>query len=202
MLTLLLKSHGLRKPIQLLRTINNKWTWFVPSSTSLANDSGVHYKNPCGDGGGPSGKAKHQISYKSYEPLVYTCHDAKNMKLNRPMSPHLTVYAPTLPAMTSIVQRITGLIVTAYAVLMAFGSLFLSNGVETYVSIIQSLDLSRPSIFVIKIILGAPFVYHYFNGVRFCMWNAGKWLDMKEVYSTARQSFIATAVVTALFALL
>ncbi|KPJ06594.1 hypothetical protein RR48_14333 [Papilio machaon] len=30
------------------------------------------------------------------------------MDLNRPMSPHLTIYAPTLPAMTSIAQRITG----------------------------------------------------------------------------------------------
>ncbi|XP_034839240.1 succinate dehydrogenase cytochrome b560 subunit, mitochondrial-like [Maniola hyperantus] len=201
MLILLWKSHGLRKDIQLLRRVNNKWPWFIPSSTPLASKSDA-YKNPCGDGSDRSGKAKHQISYKTYEPLVYTCHDAKNMKLNRPMSPHLTIYAPTLPAMTSIVQRVTGLIVTAYAVLMAFGSLFLSNGVETYVSIIQSLDLSRPSIFVIKMILGAPFVYHYFNGIRFCMWNAGKWLDMKEVYSTARTSFIATAVVTVLFTLL
>ncbi|CAH2217677.1 jg23959, partial [Pararge aegeria aegeria] len=81
--------------------------WFVPS-TSFIHGSSVN-KNSCGCGGSvPSAKAKHQIEYKSYQPLVYTCHDAKNMKLNRPMSPHLTIYAPTLPAMTSIVQRATG----------------------------------------------------------------------------------------------
>ncbi|XP_039763966.1 succinate dehydrogenase cytochrome b560 subunit, mitochondrial-like [Pararge aegeria] len=200
MLSLLLKSSFLRTDMQLLRTVNTN-CWFVPS-TSFIHGSSVN-KNSCGCGGSvPSAKAKHQIEYKSYQPLVYTCHDAKNMKLNRPMSPHLTIYAPTLPAMTSIVQRATGIVLVTYALLMAFGSLFLSNGVETYVLIIQSLDLSRPSIFLIKICLGAPFVYHYFNGIRFCMWNACKWLNIKEVYSTARMSFIATAVVTTLFALL
>lgn len=97
---------------------------------------------------------------------------------------------------------VSGIIITFYGLLLACGSLFLSNGVETYVSMIQSLDLSRPLIFIIKIILGAPFVYHYFNGIRFCMWNAGRWLDMKDVYATARKSFVATAVVTLIFALI
>lgn len=86
--------------------------------------------------------------------------------------------------------------------MLSGGSLFLSNGVETYVSMIQSLDLSRPLIFIIKLTFGAPFVYHYFNGIRFCMWNAGRWLAMKDVYETARKSFTATAVVTVLFAFL
>lgn len=35
-------------------------------------------------------------------------HDHKNMALKRPMSPHLDIYGPTLPAMTSIAQRATG----------------------------------------------------------------------------------------------
>lgn len=97
---------------------------------------------------------------------------------------------------------VSGIIITFYGLLLACGSLFLSNGVETYVSMIQSLDLSRPLIFIIKIILGVPFVYHYFNGIRFCMWNAGRWLEMKDVYATAKKSFVATAVVTLIFALI
>jgi succinate dehydrogenase/fumarate reductase cytochrome b subunit len=82
------------------------------------------------------------------------------------------------------------------------GTLFLSNGIDTYVSMIQSLDLSRPLLFIIKILLGAPFAYHYFCGIRFCAWNAGKWLDMKAVYSTARGSLVLAAATSLLFALM
>lgn len=61
----------------------------------------------CHKGGGGGG---HQIKYMPYVPLCDQDHDHKNMSLKRPMSPHLTVYAPTLPAMTSIAQRATGMI--------------------------------------------------------------------------------------------
>ncbi|CAH4038961.1 unnamed protein product [Pieris brassicae] len=71
---------------------------------------------PCGcspdkgksQGGGGS-KSKYQITYKPYQIPEYKPHDKKNMDLNRPMSPHVFIYAPTEPAMTSIVERITGL---------------------------------------------------------------------------------------------
>ncbi|CAK1588037.1 unnamed protein product [Parnassius mnemosyne] len=162
------------------------------------------FTSACGGqaGGGNTGGSKHSISYKPYVAPPDKPHDLKNMELKRPMSPHLTIYAPTLTAMTSIVQRITGVIVLSYALLLSAGTLFLSNGVETYVSVIQSLDLSRPSIVIIKILLGAPFVYHYFNGIRYCAWNAGKWLSLKEVYGTAKKSFVLTGIFTLLFAFL
>ncbi|XP_045458203.1 succinate dehydrogenase cytochrome b560 subunit, mitochondrial-like [Melitaea cinxia] len=172
----------------------------TPSSLSLTGRVNLSGKDSCGCGDSQGSGSK--IIFKTYVPPPKKTHDEKNMSLNRPMSPHLTIYAPTLPAMTSIVQRITGIIITFYGLLLACGSLFLSNGVETYVSMIQSLDLSRPLIFIIKIILGVPFVYHYFNGIRFCMWNAGRWLEMKDVYATAKKSFVATAVVTLIFALI
>ncbi|KPI92016.1 Succinate dehydrogenase cytochrome b560 subunit, mitochondrial [Papilio xuthus] len=163
--------------------------------TSFATD-------PCGKkGGGGGGGGKHTVTYKPYTPPQYKPHDKKNMDLNRPMSPHLTIYAPTLPAMTSIAQRITGVIVLSYAILVAFGSLFLPNGIDSYVSMIQSLDMGTFTIILLKMLLGAPFVYHYFNGIRYCAWNAGKWLELKDVYETARKSFILTAVFTVLFSL-
>ncbi|XP_059059918.1 succinate dehydrogenase cytochrome b560 subunit, mitochondrial-like [Achroia grisella] len=145
---------------------------------------------------------KHQVTYKPYVKPYYTDHDYKNMSLKRPMSPHLTIYAPTLPAMTSITQRITGAVTSLYALLVAGGTLFLSNGVESYVSAIQSLDLSSPSIFLIKLIMGAPFAYHYLCGIRFCAWNAGKWLAMKDVYATAQKCIILATIVTIFFAIL
>lgn len=95
-----------------------------------------------------------------------------------------------------------GVVALSYALLVASGALFLPNGVESYVSMIQSFDLSRASIFIIKVLLGAPFAFHYANGIRYCAWNAGKWLALKDVYATAQKAFIATGVLTVLFAFL
>lgn len=52
--------------------------------------------------------AGRQIVYKDYVKPAYEDHDHKNMRLKRPMSPHVLDYAPTLPSMTSIAERITG----------------------------------------------------------------------------------------------
>ncbi|XP_021195507.3 succinate dehydrogenase cytochrome b560 subunit, mitochondrial [Helicoverpa armigera] len=145
---------------------------------------------------------KHEIKYKPYVPPAFQDHDHKNMKLKRPMSPHVTMYAPTLPAMTSIAQRATGAIVTFYALGLAWGSLFLSNGIETYVSVIQSLNLGAMMVFILKILLGAPFAFHYFNAFRYVIWNTARWLDLKKVYETSKQSMAAAAVMTLLFAII
>ncbi|KAJ0183624.1 hypothetical protein K1T71_000047 [Dendrolimus kikuchii] len=151
---------------------------------------------------GSTWRNKHQITYKPYVQPCYKDHDHKNMSLNRPMSPHVTIYAPSMPSTTSIVQRISGAILTFYALCLSGGTLFLSNGIETYVSIIQSLDLSRFSILLIKFTFGAPFTFHYFNAYRYTLWNMGKMLKMKDVYSTSYKAIIAAAVLNVLFALL
>ncbi|XP_041987161.1 succinate dehydrogenase cytochrome b560 subunit, mitochondrial-like [Aricia agestis] len=140
--------------------------------------------------------SRHGVTYEQYKKPPPMSHDEKNMCLNRPMSPHVTIYAPTLPAMTSIVQRATGIMLYGYALLLAGGALFLPNGIETYVSMIQSLDLSENCILAARMLIAAPFMYHYFIGLRFIMWNAGKLLSMKQIYATAWVSILAAIIGT------
>ncbi|XP_063534668.1 succinate dehydrogenase cytochrome b560 subunit, mitochondrial-like [Cydia strobilella] len=140
-------------------------------------------------------------AYKPYQAPCHDDHDHKNMRLNRPMSPHLTIYAPTLPAMTSISQRITGAIVSFYTIILSGGALFLSNGIDSIVSMIQSLNLNSFFIFILKIFVGLPFAYHYFCGIRFCLFNMGKFMDKASVYKSAHQAIIAGGVLAVLFAL-
>ncbi|XP_013136552.1 PREDICTED: succinate dehydrogenase cytochrome b560 subunit, mitochondrial-like [Papilio polytes] len=197
MLSLLMKNcHG--PGLGLARILNKKCIFY--QTTPCLQQVTYFAMDACGKKG--AGGGKNTITYKPYTPPQYKPHDKKNMDLNRPMSPHLTIYAPTLPAMTSIAQRITGVVVLTYAIMVAFGSLFLPNGIDSYVSMIQSLNMGTFTIILLKMLLGAPFVYHYFNGIRYCAWNAGKWLALKDVYETAKKSFILTAVFTVLFSLL
>ncbi|XP_075990587.1 succinate dehydrogenase cytochrome b556 subunit-like [Anticarsia gemmatalis] len=144
----------------------------------------------------------HQITYTDYKKPCYEQHDYKNMKLKRPMSPHLTVYAPNIASMTSIGERISGVVVASYAVLLAFGALFLSNGVETYVSIIQSLNLGFFSTFILKLILGFPWSFHYCNGIRWTAFNSLRWLELPQVRASAMKAVQASIIMTVLFALI
>lgn len=96
----------------------------------------------------------------------------------------------------------SGAILSFYTLLLSGGSLFLTNGIDSYVSAIQSLDLSRPMIFLIKFLIGLPFSYHYFIGIRFAMWNAGKWLELKDAYASAKKAIVLGGVVAFLFAML
>lgn len=49
-----------------------------------------------------------KITYKQFETPKEEHHDIRNARLNRPMSPHLTIYAPQLTSMLSITHRAAG----------------------------------------------------------------------------------------------
>lgn len=102
----------------------------------------------------------------------------------------------------SLLNSVSGALLTAYALGLAWGALFLPNGALTYVSIIQSLNLGTFTIFILKLVLGAPFCFHYFNAMRYIAWNAGKFLDIKSVYDTSYKSMVAAAALTVFFALI
>ncbi|KAL1138723.1 hypothetical protein AAG570_008785 [Ranatra chinensis] len=99
------------------------------------------------------------------KPPEVMSHDVKNMKLNRPMSPHLSIYKPQLTSMMSISHRATGLIMIGYALVLA-GASFTSYDVPRLVSIINDMHISGGLMFVIKYLLAFPVAYHMMNGVR------------------------------------
>lgn len=54
---------------------------------------------------------------------VCESHDEKNLRLKRPMSPHLTVYKFQLPANMSITHRATGIVLATYAMTLGIGKI-------------------------------------------------------------------------------
>lgn len=51
-------------------------------------------------------------------------HDEKNMRLKRPMSPHLTIYEVQLTALLSITHRTTGIMLASYAMFLGLGKIY------------------------------------------------------------------------------
>ncbi|XP_055596092.1 succinate dehydrogenase cytochrome b560 subunit, mitochondrial [Uranotaenia lowii] len=122
-------------------------------------------------------------------------HDDRNARLNRPQSPHLTIYAPQLTSMLSITHRMTGMALAGYATLLGVGALALPHDATHYLTMLEGL--SAPSLMALKFTLAYPFAFHSVNGVRHLFWDLGKFLTIKEVYSTGYTMLLISGVVAA-----
>lgn len=69
---------------------------------------------------------------------VIESHDERNMRLKRPMSPHLTVYKFQITSILSISHRATGMILSGYAAVLGLSK----RGIT------QNIDFQLPLIIV------------------------------------------------------
>ncbi|XP_013192635.2 succinate dehydrogenase cytochrome b560 subunit, mitochondrial [Amyelois transitella] len=143
-----------------------------------------------------------KITYKPYAPPNEEHHDIRNERLKRPMSPHLTIYAPQLTSMLSITHRAAGMILSGYAGVLGIGALVLPNDISYYITIIEGLNLSPATLFLAKAMIAAPFAYHFANGCRHLYWDTAKGLTIKEVYTTGYAMLAASLVITVFLAAL
>ncbi|XP_044019166.1 succinate dehydrogenase cytochrome b560 subunit, mitochondrial-like [Aphidius gifuensis] len=127
----------------------------------------------------------------------------KNERLNRPMSPHLTIYKPQLTTILSITHRGTGIALSLYALGIGAAGLFIPGGM---LSMIQTIDVMCPPavfLFIGKYAIAWPALFHYFNGIRHLAWDLGQLLRIKQVYTTGWTviaiSTIATLALAAIF---
>jgi succinate dehydrogenase (ubiquinone) cytochrome b560 subunit len=130
-------------------------------------------------------------------PAIDETFDAKNERLNRPQSPHLTIYKPQLTSMLSITHRGTGMALTGYAAIFAGAALVCPDGANSIVSLIESMNLGVVGLSALKFSIAFPFAYHTVNGVRHLIWDLGKFLSIKEVYTTG-YAMLAVSTVLAL----
>ncbi|XP_022163683.1 succinate dehydrogenase cytochrome b560 subunit, mitochondrial-like [Myzus persicae] len=130
------------------------------------------------------------------EAILEETHDNKNARLNRPMSPHLTIYQPQLTTILSITHRATG--VALSGVTAGFGALFLITDLPSFVQFVHGLELPSAAIVSAKGLVAFPFFYHFCNGVRHLVWDAGKCLTIKQVYSTGYGVIAGSILLTVL----
>ena len=117
----------------------------------------------------------------------------------RPLSPHLQVYKPQLTSITSILHRITGIILSVGAVAMAWWLFAMAQG-EGYYDFVAAVFAS-PIGWLALLGWALCFYYHLLNGIRHLLWDTGYGLDLPTAYTTGKASLIGAAVLTVLTAL-
>ncbi|MBT4950640.1 MAG: succinate dehydrogenase, cytochrome b556 subunit [Pelagibacteraceae bacterium] len=118
------------------------------------------------------------------------------MSLNRPLSPHLSIYKKVLPAVFSIFHRFTGIGMSIGALLLSIWIILIALG-PNYFSIFQSIS----SYVIFKVFLffwTMAIFYHLFNGIRYLIWSYGKMMELGAVYKSA-YVVLALSILSTLF---
>lgn len=113
----------------------------------------------------------------------------------RPLSPHLSVYKFKYTLVTSIVNRFTGLALTAGFLVLLYWIMALFRGPQAYAN--AEVVLSHP---VFKVLFSALLFagsYHLIAGIRHLIWDTGRFMERRQ----SQQSAWAVGILSALLAL-
>ena len=129
-------------------------------------------------------------------PVNRTGVNSSGAKVERPVSPHVTIYSQPIPAVSSITNRVSGVLLS---VGMYGGGLYALMGSCDLPAAIHTFQSSAPALVpVVKAIVAWPLVYHTLAGVRHLYWDytaAGMDLAAVELSSKA---LIASSVLLAI----
>ena len=116
------------------------------------------------------------------------------VKNQRPISPHLQIYNPQITSVLSILHRILGVALSFGAVLLVYWLVAAAFGSGTYLQ----AQAFFASWFGQLILLGMSFslFYHFANGIRHLIWDAGIGFDMPILRATGILVIISSFVLT------
>ncbi|GAU87554.1 hypothetical protein RvY_00384 [Ramazzottius varieornatus] len=202
MLTLRVSSHfagALRVQSRQL-TIPLHTSSFASKDVKLATDrfSGKIKDQPDADQGIKFTQKEYRQSAGQGVPARGDDYFDKNLKLKRPLSPHISIYQPQLPWLMSITHRVSGVALSLGLSLASVGILLASHDFVHYVDVIRSMHLNPYLIMTVKFGAAWFFTYHYLNGVRHLFWDNGKGFKLPEVYRSG-YAVLALSLLTAAY---
>ncbi len=121
--------------------------------------------------------------------VAYTS-DGKAVR--RPLSPHLQIYTPQMTSILSIMNRVTGIALSAGTLLLVWWLVAAASGPAAF-NTVQGFIASPVGLFVL---FGwtASLFFHFYNGIRHLAWDAGFGYDLPQTYASGWAVVIATGV--------
>ncbi|SEQ10311.1 succinate dehydrogenase, cytochrome b556 subunit [Thalassovita taeanensis] len=117
-------------------------------------------------------------------------------RVERPLSPHISIYRPQLTSITSILTRITGNALAVTALLVVWWLLAAATSPE-YFATANAVVTSWFGDLVFTLSLWAMW-YHYLAGLRHLYFDAGKGLDIPTAEKLGWGIIIGSVVLTLL----
>jgi succinate dehydrogenase / fumarate reductase cytochrome b subunit len=112
----------------------------------------------------------------------------------RPRSPNIQIYRPQLTSVLSILNRITGIILSAGAVALVSWLAAAATGPQAYV-IVQRIIASWIGQIVL---IGATFAFflHFCGGVRHLVWDTVHGFELRSIYISGWAVVAASVALT------
>jgi succinate dehydrogenase cytochrome b556 subunit len=107
-----------------------------------------------------------------------TTYSEEQQRIGRPISPHVTVYKQTLPAIASIMNRVSGV---ALSLGLATGSVVAATVGDVPTLIWSAIHSTPGATPLAKFLVAYPLMYHWMNAVRHQVRTARSyWLGVKS----------------------
>jgi succinate dehydrogenase / fumarate reductase cytochrome b subunit len=115
-------------------------------------------------------------------------------KRSRPRSPNIQIYRPQLTSVLSIVNRITGVLLSVCAVVLVVWLVAAATGPNVY-AVVQDAIAS----WIGRIVLfGATFAFflHLCGGIRHLVWDTVHGFELRSIYASGWAVVAASVVLT------
>jgi len=110
---------------------------------------------------------------------------------NRPLSPHLKVYAWSWPMAASIAHRISGVVLALFVPLYLWLLSAMVGSADGFRCGEQALHSFWGGLLLW--LVGTALIYHFCNGIRFLLLDAGVGEQRELMFQIARWPFLITA---------
>lgn len=113
-------------------------------------------------------------------------------KRTRPLSPNIQIYRPQLTSVLSIVNRITGIILSASAVVLVIWLIAATAGPQAYAAVQGAIASWIGQI----MLFGCTFAFflHLCGGIRHLVWDTVHGFELRSIYASG-WAVVATSVV-------
>jgi succinate dehydrogenase / fumarate reductase cytochrome b subunit len=116
-------------------------------------------------------------------------------KRARPLSPNIQIYRPQLTSVLSIANRITGVVLSLYAVALVVWLIAAATGPQAYamVRLVSQSPIGQLLLFAATYSL----FLHLCGGVRHLVWDAGYGFELAAIYASGWIVVAMSAALTA-----
>lgn len=115
-------------------------------------------------------------------------------KRSRPRSPNIQIYRPQLTSVLSILNRITGIILSACAIVLVIWLAAAATGPQAYVVVQEAIASWIGQI----VLFGATFAFflHFCGGVRHLVWDTVHGFELRSIYISGWVVLAASVALT------
>lgn len=115
-------------------------------------------------------------------------------KRTRPLSPNIQIYRPQLTSVLSIANRITGVVLSIYAVALVAWLIAAATGPQAYSTVQVFIRSWAGQI----LLFGCTFSFfvHLCGGIRHLVWDAGYGFELRTIYASGWTVVVTSAALT------